>query len=64
MIWGYTKHVVRHLPNLSVADRCAVEQAARQFEIDTADEQAAYRAVREAEIAAYLAATREETQCP
>lgn len=35
--------MVRHLPNLSVADRCAVEQEARRFEI----EQAAQAAERE-----------------
>ena len=46
--------VVRHLPHLSVADRCALGDALRRFELDPARkvEEAAYVAKFEAELAA------------
>lgn len=43
--------VVRHLPNLTVADQCAVEQAARNFEVHPD---------RKAEAAAYVARWNDE----
>lgn len=37
-----SERVVRHLPDLSIADQCRVEQAARVFEIAERDRQAIF----------------------
>ena len=52
--------VVRLLPNLSIADRCRVEQAARAFDNhpDRKIEEAAYVAKWDAEIRAAVEAGR------
>ena len=50
---AWPRGVTRHLPGLSVADRCALEQEARRFELDPArkEEAAAYQAKVAAELA-------------
>lgn len=58
------RHVVRHLPGLSVADRCRVEQEARRFEFSERSrlEAEAHVAALDAEIQSYRSALDAEIQ--